>query len=110
MMRINAIYPENGSVSLEQSRREWEEQRQWLALERHAALMQAMYETPSYQIQFSAMLSGDKVIVIDRVIHVPESQAYKWIFFNNVVNESNVQFAINHAIRKVHRFIDNYKV
>lgn len=108
-MRISSINIETGTVSLEQTRREYEEQRQWRELERHAELMKAIYTVPSYRVQFSVMLPEDRVMVVDNVIHVPESQAYKFIFMNNNVSDQNIQFAINHAISKVNRFIDNYK-
>lgn len=64
---------------------------------------------PVYRVHFSSVLPDDKVVVIDYNIHVPESQAYKWIFFNNQVNDKTIQHAINHAIKKVNMFIDNYK-
>lgn len=108
-MRMNSINIETGAASLEQSRREYEQQRQWRELERHAELMKAIYTVPSYRIQFSVMLPNDKGYIDGDTMYVPESQAYKFIFMNNRVDDVTVQFAINHATRMVHRFIDNYK-
>jgi hypothetical protein len=63
-----------------------------------------------YEIRFSAMLADNKGCFLGNVIYIPESMAYKVIFMNNNVSDQNVKFAINHAIQKVYRFIDNYKV
>lgn len=68
-----------------------------------------MYDPCKYQIRFSAMLPEDKILIIGQCIHVPESKAYKFIFMNNRVDEITVGMAINHAINKLNRFIDNYK-
>lgn len=62
-----------------------------------------------YKVHFSAMLPDNKICRINDVIHIPEALAYKFIFMNNCVNETTVNFAINHAINKINRFIDNYK-
>jgi hypothetical protein len=63
-----------------------------------------------YKINFSEMLPNNKMVLIGDVFHIPESFAYKIIFINNDVSEQNVKAAINHALQKVYRFIDNYKV
>lgn len=68
-----------------------------------------VYDPYKYQIHFSAMLPEDKICIIDQAIYVPESRAYKFIFMNNRVDDVTVAMAINHAIGKVNRFIDNYK-
>ncbi len=94
----------------DEARRKYEEDRLWRQIEIQHALMREMYSTPSYRIEFSAMLPDDKGYMEGNVIYVPESQAYKFIFMNNQVNDKTVQFAISHATRKVHQFIDNYKV
>lgn len=73
-------------------------------------LMRAIYTVPSYRVVFSPILLDDKGYMDGNVIYMPESQAYKFIFMNNNVTDKTVQFAINHAIAKVNRFIDNYKV
>jgi hypothetical protein len=94
----------------DERRRQYETDRMWWEIEQQHELMKAIYHVPSYRVQFSVMIPDDRVIIQDQVITVPESQAYKWIFFNNEVNEKTVQFAINHALQKVYKFIDNYKV
>lgn len=62
-----------------------------------------------YKVHFSAMLPEDKICRINDVIHIPEALAYKFIFMNNNVSDQSVKFAINHALQKIYRFIDNYK-
>lgn len=109
-MRINSINHEIEAASLEQTRREYEQQRQWRELERHAELMRCMYTVPSYRVEFSAMLPDDKGFMINNVIYVPESKAYKFIFMNNRVDDTTIGFAMSHALQKINRFIDNYKV
>lgn len=69
-----------------------------------------IYDPCKYRVHFSAMLPDDKMCFIGDVIHVPESAAYKFIFMNNDVSEQNIKFAIDHALQKVYKFIDNYKV
>lgn len=68
-----------------------------------------MWDTPRYEVVFSEMLPDDKGCIIDNVIYVPESRAYKFIFMNNRVDETTVNMAISHAKNKINRFIDNYK-
>lgn len=93
----------------EYAKRKYEKDRRWQQMEQDAELMRAMYTMPSYTVEFSSMLPDDKGYMDGNVIYMPESQAYKVIFMNNNVTDKTVQFAINHAIRKVNRFIDNYK-
>lgn len=90
----------------EAERLQHERDRQWREYERQSALMREMYSVPTYRIEFSEMLPDEKGYMTGDVIYVPESQAYKFIFMNNNVSDQNIQFAINHAIRKVNRFID----
>lgn len=92
----------------EYARQQYEKDRLWRQLEMQHELMRHLYTSPSYRVEFSSMLPDDKGYMDGNVIYVPESQAYKFIFMNNQVNDKTVQFAINHAIRKVNRFIDNY--
>ena len=94
MSRLVSVNIETGSASLES----------------YAARQIDLYSTPQYRVEFSSMMPENKVMVIDRVIYVPEHLAYKFIFMNSNVSDQNIQFAINHAIRKVNRFIDNFKV
>lgn len=68
-----------------------------------------VYDPCKYQVHFSAIIPDDKICIINDVIHIPESRAYKFIFMNNDVSDQNVKFAINHALQKIYRFIDNYK-
>lgn len=93
MSRVVSINIETGSASLES----------------YAAMQRELYTTPQYRVEFNSFMPENKVMVIDKVIYVPETLAYKFIFMNSNVSDSNIQFAINHAIRKVNRFIDNYK-
>lgn len=93
----------------DEARRKYEEDMLWRKIERQQEMMRYLYTTPSYRIEFSAILPDDKGYMEGNVIYVPESQAYKFIFMNNQVNDETVQFAISHATRKVNRFIDNYK-
>lgn len=62
-----------------------------------------------YKVNFSAILSDDRMLLINDTIHIPESKAYKVIFMNNDVSDQNIKFACNHALQKVYRFIENYK-
>lgn len=94
----------------EYARQQYEADRVWRERERQLEAMRMMYSTPRYRVQFSSILPDDKGCMIDNVIYVPESKAYKFIFMNNRVDDTTVQFAISHAIDKVNRFIDNYKV
>lgn len=66
-----------------------------------------MHTFQGYRVVFLETLPPDKGLLMDNTIYVPETLAYKFMFMNNQVNEQTVQFAIDHAIRKVHRFIDN---
>jgi hypothetical protein len=93
----------------EYARRRYEEDRLWRQIEQQHELMRHLYTAPSYRVEFSSILPDDKGYMDGNVIYVPESQAYKFIFMNNHVNDKTVQFAISHAIQKVNRFIDNYK-
>lgn len=68
-----------------------------------------IYHSGQYKVHFSSWLPDDKGYVIDNDVYVPESAAYKFIFMNNRVDEITVNMAINHAINKLNRFIDNYK-
>lgn len=94
----------------EAERLQHERDRQWREYERQSELMREMYRVPAYRIEFTETLLDGMAYMVGDVIYMPESQAYKFIFMNNNVSDQNIQFAINHAVRKVNRFIDNYKV
>lgn len=93
MSRLVSVNIETGSASLES----------------YAARQIDLYSTPQYRVEFNSIMPENKVMVVDNVIHIPEALAYKFIFMNNNVSDQNIQFAINHAINKVNRFINNYK-
>lgn len=102
---MNAMYEEMERISQQHKK-----DRLLRELEMHREMMRLMYATPQYRLEFSAILPDDKAIFHNNTLFVPESQAYKWIFMNNNVTDKTVQFAVNYAIRKVHKFIDNYNV
>lgn len=79
------------------------------SFESYAAMQEGMYFTSQRRVEFTSFLPDDKAMVIGNVIHIPEKLAYKFIFMNNNVSDQSIQFAINHALNKIYRFIDNYK-